>query len=139
MALIRWEPFRDLEKFFEEDVDLFPMIPLKGVKIPEIDLYEEKGNIVVETPLPGVKPEEVNISIEDKVLKIKGEKKETKEEKKRNYFRKEVKKGAFERVINLPEEVKAKEAKAEMKDGVLKVILPKVKKENLKKIRVKVK
>ncbi len=139
MALVRWEPFKDLERFFEEDWDLFPIIPLRGVRIPEVDVYEEKGNIVVETSLPGIKPDEIDVSLEDKTLRIKGEKKETKEEKKRNYFRKEVKKGAFERVITLPVEVKAKEAKAEMKDGILKITLPKVEKEKAKAIKVKVK
>jgi len=139
MALVRWEPFKDLEKFFEEDWDLFPVVPLRGVRIPEVDVYEEKGNIVVEVPLPGIKPDEIDVSLEDKTLRIKGEKKETKEEKNRNYFRKEVRKGAFERVITLPAEVKAKEAKAEMKDGILKITLPKVEKEKAKTIRVKVK
>jgi len=139
MALVRWEPFKDLERFFEEDWDLFPIVPLRGVRIPEVDIYEEKGNIVVEISLPGIKPDEIDVSLEDKTLRIKGEKKETKEEKKRNYFRKEVKKGAFERVITLPTEIKSKEVKAEMKDGILKIILPKLEKEKTKRIKVKVK
>ncbi len=140
MALIKWEPFRDLDRFFEEeDLDVFPIIPFRGIKVPEVDVYQTDKDVVVEMPLAGVKPEDVDISIEEDILTVKGESKEEKEEKKRNYYRKEIRRGAFERSITLPTEVKAERAKAEFKDGMLKITLPKVKTEKAKKIQVKVK
>jgi len=139
MAIIRWRPFGGLDKFSEEDWDAFPVTPFRGIKIPEVDVYQTNKDVVVEIPLAGVKAEDVNISVEDDVLTVKGESKEEKEEKKRNYWRKEIRKGAFERSIPLPTKVKGEKAVAESRDGMLKITLPKVEVKKVKKIAVKVK
>lgn len=139
MALIPWEPLKDLEKFFEEDWDFMPVIPVKGMNVPPMDISEDKDNVYVELPLVGVKPENVEVSVEDNVLTVRGKSEEEKEEKKRNYYRKEIKKGSFERSITLPAEVKAAKAEAEAKDGILKIVLPKVAKKEARKVKVKVK
>jgi HSP20 family protein len=139
MAIIPWEPFRNLDKFFEEDWDLLPVIPFKGIKVPEVDIYQTDKDVVVEMPLAGVKPEDVEISVEDNILTAKGKTEEEKEEKKKNYYRKEIRKGAFERSVALPVEVKGERTKADSQNGMLKITLPKVKAKKSKKIQVKVK
>lgn len=139
MAIIRWEPFRELDKFFEEDWDFMPLIPVKGSNVLPVDVSEDKDNVYVETPLVGVKPEDVEVSVEDNVLTIKGKSEEEKEEKKRNYYRKEIRKGSFERTVSLPAEVKAAKAVAEAKNGILKITLPKIEAKKTKTVKVKVK
>jgi HSP20 family protein len=99
MAIIPWEPLKDIERFFEEDWDFLPLLPIKGLKVPEADIYETDKDLIIEMPLAGVKPEDVEISLQDNVLTVKGEMKEEKEEKERNYYRKEIKRGKFERSI----------------------------------------
>lgn len=140
MAIIPFRPFRDLERFFEgEDWDIFPVVPFRGVKVPQVDVYQTDKEVVVEMPLAGVKPEDVDISVEDNVLTVRGETKEEKEEKRRNYWRKEIRKGAFERLVTLPTEVKGEKAIADSKNGILKITLPKVKVKKVKKVKIKVK
>lgn len=141
MPIIPFRPFRDLERFFEEEEwDIFPVVPFRGVKIPQVDIYQTDKEVVVEMPLAGVKPEDVDISVEDNIfLTVKGETKEEKEEKKRNYWRKEIRKGAFERSVTLPTEVKGEEAVATSENGILKITLPKAKVKKVKKVKIKVK
>jgi len=149
MPIIKWRPFRelekpfeDLEKFFsdEEWIPFVPTFPFRAEE-PAVDIYQDKDNLYVEMPLAGIKPEDVEISVEDDVLTIQGKSEEKKEIKEKDYFRKEIRRGAFKRVIKLPVEVKAEKAKAESKDGMLKITLPKVTKTLPKgtKIPVKVK
>lgn len=138
MAIIPWEPFQDLEKFFEDE-DLFPVIPLRKSGFPAVDVSEDEKNVYVEMPLAGVKPSDVEISVEDNILTAKGKIEEEKEEKKKNYWMKEIRKGAFERVVTLPTEVKAEKAATELKNGMLKITLPKVEVKKAKKVQVKVK
>lgn len=140
MALIPWEPLRDIERFFEEEWDFLPLLPIKGFKVPEADVYETDKDVVIEMPLAGVKPEDVEISLQDNILTVRGEMKEEKEEKERNYYRKEIRRGKFERSFSLPTEVKGEKATAESENGILRIILPKVKVVKAgKKISIKVK
>ena len=136
MALIKWEPFGELEKFFDED--FFTPVFQKISSDLAVDVYEKDNNIVAEMQIPGVDPKEINISIENNLLRVSGSRKEEKEEKKKNYYRKEIRKGAFERIVRLPAEVEESKAQAEYKDGVLKIIVPKAKTKS-KKISIKVK
>lgn len=138
MAIIPWEPFRGMERFFEDE-DWLPVVPFRNIKGAEVDVYETDKDVVVEMPLAGVKPEDVEINVEDNVLTAKGETKEEKEEKKRNYWRKEIRRGAFERVVTLPVEVKADKAAAECENGMLKIVLPKTEVKKVKKVGVKIK
>lgn len=139
MAIIPWESFGDMDNFFSKDWDLFPVIPMRGLKVPEVDVYQTNKDVVVEMPLVGVKPEDVDISVENNVLIAKGKTEETKEEKKRDYYKKEIKKGEFSRSVVLPAEVKTGKAKAEAKNGILKITLPKAEVKKSRKIQVKVK
>lgn len=135
-GIINWTPgfpFRDLDKIFDEgvwsDVDF----------TPAIDVYQDKDNVIVETPLPGVDPEKVDITIENDVLTISGNSEDTKEVKREDYYRKEVRRGSFSRSVILPMSVKADMAEAHSEKGILKVTIPKAEEAKPKKIAVKVK
>lgn len=121
MTLRKWEPFREfIERFFEED--FFPV----RTSTLATDVYETDKDVVVEIQVPGFKKEDIKISFQEGYLKVEGKTAEEKEEKEKNYWRKEIKKGSFVRVIPLPREIEVKKAKASLKDGVLKITLPKI-------------
>ncbi len=136
MSIIRWEPFfRDLEKFFSEE-ELIPFFP--ALKVSEIaaDVYEDDKNVYVDLAIPGINTENVEIEVEDSLLRVSGSVEEKREEKKENYYRKEIKRGAFKKVVSLPSKVTDEGASASYKDGILHIVLPKVKKEKVKKIKI---
>jgi HSP20 family protein len=117
----RWEPFREfVERFFEEDFD-FSISPRLAT-----DVYETDKDLVVEMQVPGFKKEDIKVSFQDDYLKVEGKAEEEKEEKEKNYWRKEIRRGSFVRVIPLPKKVDPRKAKANFKDGVLKISLPKI-------------
>lgn len=119
-----------MEKFFER--------PLVKGFTPAIDIYEIKNEVVAETPLAGVNPDDVDISVENDVLTLKGETKKESEVEEKNYYRKEIRAGSFFRSVALPAHVIAAKAKAESKDGMLKIIIPKAPKAKTKAIKVKI-
>ncbi len=133
--LTRWHPFKELERFFEED--FVPMIPVRWSE-SIADIYEEGNNLVVEMPLAGVDPEKLEISIEDGRLSVKGSVEEKKEIKEDAYWRKEIRRGAFERSVALPLEVESEKAEATYSKGILKITLPKSGESKAKKVKVKV-
>lgn len=137
MLPIEWRPFRELERFFEED--WIPFVPVRHRFEPAVDVYETDKEVIVETSLAGFKPEEIEVEAEDDYVTIKGETKEEKEEKKKNYYRREVRRGNFVRTVALPATVKSAKAKAEFKDGMLKITLPKEAVPKKKKVKVVVK
>jgi len=92
---------------------------------PAVDMYEDKNNIVVETQLGGIDPDKVDVSIENNVLTIKGESEKKREVEDKNYYRKEIRRGAFYRSIPLPTKVDGDKAVAINEDGVLKITVPK--------------
>ncbi|MBN3039481.1 MAG: Hsp20/alpha crystallin family protein [Candidatus Omnitrophica bacterium] len=107
--------------------------------LPAVDIYEKGNSVVVKAEIPGVKSEELDIAVDDGLLTISGEKKQENEVKEKDYYRLESAYGRFERTIRLPSEVKAENAKATYKDGVLKVELPKSEESKKKKINIDVK
>jgi HSP20 family protein len=122
-----------MDKFFEDDI-------WSGADFsPAMDVYQDKDNVIVETPLAGVDPEKVDISIENDVLTISGKTEEKKEVKKEDYYRKEVREGSFSRSVILPMSVKADMAEAESVKGMLKIVIPKAEEVKPKKIAVKIK
>ncbi len=139
MAIIPWEPFKDLDRFFEDEWDFMPVIPFKGKTSPQVDIFQDKKNVYVEMSLAGVKPEDIEIAVEDGVLTVSGKAEDKKEEKGKDYFRKEIRRGAFERSISLPVKVKEQKAEAEFKDGILKITLPRSTEVKTKKVKVRVK
>ncbi len=145
-VLTVWEPFRDLRKMHDEMDRLFSSLWPKGdhditeaaAWAPAVDMYEDKDQIVVKAELPGVKKEDVSLSLTEDILTIKGERKAEKEEKRENFFRMEGSYGLFIRTLQLPRPVKFEAAKAEYKDGILKVVLPKDETSKTREIKIDV-
>ena len=139
-GLMVWSPFVELERIrkeFDRLVEEFmPKEELEKVFAPAVDVYETDQELVVKVELPGVKKENVEVSIRDNNLHIRGEKKEEKEEKTEAYHRVERVYGKFERVIPLPTDVKVEDAKAEFKDGVLEIRIPKAEGAKERKIEI---
>lgn len=128
MAIIRWRSFdEDVENLFERIHEFSDLA---------VDLYDENDSIIVEMALAGIDPDEVEISVEDNGLKITGVRQEKEEVEDKNYYRKEIKRGSFERYIALPCTVVPEKAEAEFEDGMLKVVIPKKKAVQASKVKV---
>lgn len=148
--LIPWrsnDPFASLQKemnrLFEEFETGSPLLPgvfrNGGAFAPKIDVAETEKEIQVTAELPGMSEKDVEVSFNDNVLVIKGEKKDEKEEKNRNYYRTERVYGSFQRMIPVPSEIAKDRIDASFSKGVLKVTLPKTEKaqKETRKIEVK--
>ena len=141
MSIIRynpWDPFEGMEEMFNRLPATRNMGQMQKAFVPAMDVYEEKNAVVVETPLAGVNPEDVEVSVEKGVLTVKGESKKEHEVDDKNYYRKEVRSGSFFRQVALPSAVKEDSVKAEFEDGVLKIVCPKAAEKKAKKIDVKI-
>jgi HSP20 family protein len=106
---------------------------------PAVDVYEEKDNVVAEMPLAGVDPEKVEITVEDNILTVSGKNEHKSEVDEKNYYRKEVRYGAFSRSVALPKAVKGEQAEATFDKGILKIVMPKAEEAKPKTIKVKAK
>lgn len=143
--LIRWEPFREmltLREMMDRMIDEVFERPFSSVftgQVPAIDMYQTDNEVVVKAALPGVKADDVQISVTGDVLTIKGEIKQEEEQKSRSYHIREHRWGAFERTIILPTAVVADKAKAEFENGILTITLPKAEEVRPKTITVKAK
>jgi len=143
-TLVRWDPFsefRSLRHAMDRGLFQFygPTVWRNGdttLTFP-VDLSETEGQVVVKAALPGIQPEDVDISVSDGVLTIKGETKSEEKSEGGNYHRREIRYGAFSRSIALPAEVNDVKAEAEFQDGVLTVTLPKAEEARPKQIKVK--
>jgi HSP20 family protein len=134
--LERWTPLTELERFRSEFDDLLARFggwPFErklfgeGGTVaarPAIESRVEEGKFIVRADLPGIDPKNVEIKVVGNVLTIKGSREEKTESKKADYFRREIRYGAFERSISLPEGIKAEDLKATYRDGVLEVSAP---------------
>lgn len=137
------DPFHsldDLQRELNRMFDNFPLTsPVKGEQtyIPAVDITEDDNQINVTADIPGMNKDEIDISIQDDVLTIKGHKEEKKEEKDKNYIRTERYAGSFNRSLALPGVVDADKVTAAYKDGTLRITLPK--KEEAKQLEKKIK
>ncbi len=147
MAIIRWDPFKDFLDIQNEFNRLFQrsfgLETRKGNGrranwMPATDIYEEKDNLVIKAELPGLKIEDIDVSVEDDHLVIKGERKFSEEIKEENYYRIERRYGSFERQIPLPDYVKKEDVKADYKEGLLTITLSKMEEVKPKKIKVSI-
>lgn len=141
MELIKWEPMSEFERFF--DNRFFPAISFPSISSKfgwdlAVDLYEEKGNVVAKMTLPGIDPEGLDISVEGDFLRISGRREEETETKEKDYYSKEIRRGSFSRTVGLPRSVDASKVAAEYTDGVLKVMMPIMKRKEEKAVKVKV-
>ncbi len=140
--LRKWDPWRELTRMQEELSRTFERIfgPERLTPTfwtPDVDIFEKDNDIIVRMDLPEVKPEEVEISVIDNTLRVKGERKMAEEVKEENIYRMERKYGSFERMIELPVAVKIEEVEAVYKDGVLRITLPKAEVKKAKEIKIK--
>ncbi|MDP2211570.1 MAG: Hsp20/alpha crystallin family protein [Candidatus Aquicultor sp.] len=105
--------------------------------MPDVDIYEKENKIYVRMDIPEIEPEDIDISIVNNTMKIKGERKMTEEVKEESYYRMERRYGSFERMIELPVSVKMDDIEATYKNGVLHVELPKAEEAKAKEIKIK--
>lgn len=124
--------FGDVDKVFDDFGGL-------GRFTPALDVYQTKDDVVVEAPLAGIDPEQVSISIENDVLTIEGQASHKSEVDEQNYYRREVRYGAFHRAVALPTAVNGDKAKATYDQGILKVVIPKEERAKPKTVKVEVK
>jgi HSP20 family protein len=126
-----------MDSLFEGSFVDLPRLVVNGAGEFPIDIYQDKDNLVVKAALPGVKPEEVDITIADDILTIKGEHKEEQEAKEDDYLYRERYYGAFSRSVALPVKVKGDKAEAAFEEGVLTLTMPRADEAKPKKVRVK--
>ncbi len=140
MALIPWRPFSDFERFFEDDDWFLPVIPSwQAITKPAMDVYETDKEVVAEVNVPNFDPEKIEVSVKDGVLTVSGKMDEEKEEKRKDYWRKEIRRGSFERMVKLPVAVKENAVEASYEKGILKVVMPKAEAKAATKVKIKVK
>jgi len=102
-----------------------------------VDVYQTEEDVVIQTAVAGIKPDDIDITIEDDIVTIRGERKEITEEAEKNYFFQECFWGAFSRQVILPEEVDVSKMEASFQDNVLTVRMPKLSRKKTRKIKVK--
>jgi HSP20 family protein len=145
--IVRWEPFREMasfrdamERMFEERF-MRPAAPLGfwGEGTMAVDMYETDDAVVVKTPIPGVKAEEINVSVTGDTLTIKAEIKEEQDIKGENYLRRERRYGSCCRSVTLPGGLETDKAEADYRDGVLTLTFPKAEEVKPKSIKVSTK
>jgi HSP20 family protein len=147
MNIVRWEPFREMvslkdsmDRLFEDGLARYPRLwPRLGEWELPIDMYQTANEVVVKASVPGLKSEEVDVSITGDTLTIKGEHKEEKEVEEENYIYKERRYGTFSRSMLIPVKVKSDKAEAVFEDGTLTLTLPKAEEVKPKQIKVKAK
>lgn len=144
MNIIKYDPFRDLRSLQDEMNRLFstsfPRISnqeeMSAGWSPSVDVYEGENQVVLEAELPGMKREDFDLSIENNVITLKGERRFEKKDEGDNYHRVERAYGSFTRSFNLPQTVLTDEINAEFKNGVLTVTMPKKEEAKSRKIEV---
>ena len=147
MDLVPWRGFdRELSLIRREMDDLWKRIfgestgefaPVRWA--PALDVSETENEIIVKAELPGMDPKDVQVDFEGDVLTIKGEKKQEKEEKEENYHLVERSYGTFSRSFRIPKPIQEDKIKANYKNGVLKIVLPKAEEAKKKPIQIEVK
>lgn len=142
MPIVRWDPFSDIVQLRDEIGRWFEGTTerAKGRKsavwAPDVDIKETDKEIQIKADLPGMKLEDIDVSVDEDQLIIKGERKVEKEEKEKDYVRVERSYGSFYRSFSIGIPVKADEIKASYKDGVLEISLPKTEAKKPKKIEI---
>lgn len=148
MNLIRWEPFHELvtmrqamDRLLEDsNTRPFGLASVFGRGLaPAVDIYETADEVVLKTPLPGVKPEQLDIKVTGNILTIKSETNGEQEIKQENYLRRECHYGALARSLTLPAGLEIAKAEASLESGILTLTIPKAEEVKPKVIKVKAK
>ena len=138
-VVTRWEPFAELGELHARLDRMFGELGDVRQRAwrPAVDVVRDDGNLVIRADVPGIKPEEVKVEVEDDILTVSGQHEERKEEKDKDYLRRERRYGSFSRSMALPAGVDPKRIKATTHDGVVEVTIPLPKEPEKKKIEVK--
>ena len=136
---------RRIEEFFRRPFSLFGPSWLPRLKMPEfeeisptVDIFEEGHDIVMKAELPGMKKEDIEVNITDDIITLSGEKKKEEKIEKKNYHRLERSYGSFVRSFRLPTEVQTEQVKAQFKDGILEIRVPKTEEAKKKEKKVQI-
>lgn len=130
---------RDVKRIFDDFFTLEPVDLFDSAWVPSIDVEEDEKSIHVRAEIPGIDEKDLNVTLEDNVLTISGEKKEERKEENKRYVIAERRFGSFKRSITLPDEVKADSVKATFKNGVLTIDFEKKEVSQPKRITINVK
>jgi HSP20 family protein len=148
-TMMRWDPFQDLRSAQDEMAQMSPMLAhALGLRTqqgsatatawaPALDISERKDAYLVTVELPGLKPEDLDITMEDGLLTIQGERQFTQESSGQQFHRVERRYGAFRRSITLPAHVTAEGIQASFEDGVLQILVPKAEEAKPKRIQIR--
>ena len=151
MAIIRFSdrpfwrhPWSDIERLRDEMDKMFRGLGAEGPWVPRATVYpalnisEDEENIYLRAEVPGMKAEELDISIEGETLTIKGERKDYSPDQKHSYHRREIETGRFSRAITLPTRIDADRVEARYQNGIMSITLPKAEEAKPKKITVNI-
>jgi HSP20 family protein len=146
MALVRWEPFRELAALQNEmgrwmnqlagGVGAPPGNGQSSTWLPAVDVWETDSELVLSFDLPGIPEDKVAVELDDNILTVTGERERTQEHSSDRFYRFERRFGQFSRSVTLPTGVKEEDIKAEYKDGVLEIRVPKPAEQKPKRIQI---
>ncbi len=138
MNLVKWNPFRELEEVSDRLNSIFGKLPVRTESeretfgmadwSPSVDISETDAAYLVKGEIPGVQKEDVKVTIEDGMITLRGERKQEKDEKGEKFHRVERSYGSFMRCFRLPDDADETNIKAEFKDGIISITLPKTEK-----------
>lgn len=135
MELIQWKPFDELDRYMENS-----LLPFRKFNSDmSIDLYEKDNLLVATMSIPGVNTDDLDVTVDDDSLTISGQREEERETDKKDYYSKEIRRGSFSRMIQLPKTVESTKTTADYSDGVLTVKMPLEKGQQEKAMKVEVK
>ena len=142
-ALNRWRPLRSLARrddLFEDLFREFFDTPETGAGPlePAAEVAESDGDVIVKLEVPGVQKDQLHVSVTEDEVTVRGETRKETEEKKKSYYRQEIRYGAFQRTMPLPADVDPAKASAELKEGILKLTLPKAAQAKARRVDVSV-
>ena len=130
MTLLPYQSLFDIDRFFEgEELEY-------GITRPSMDMYEKGAAIVAEMHVPGIDADKIEVSVKDGILHVSGTSQKQKEEKDKGYWKKEIRRGSFERMIRLPAPVQENKIEATCENGILTITMPKAKHVAQKTVKV---
>lgn len=145
MALTKWEPSeslatlqREVNRVLASFFDGSPLRLGESITAPAVEVADTKDTVVVKAQVPGVSKEQIQVTVSEGMVTIKGEMKEEAKQEEKNYLRREFHYGAFTRTVSLPAGVQAEKATAQLKDGMLEVTIPKSAEARVKEIPISV-
>ena len=142
-------PFEEMERFFDnffsrgwmrpsgwERPSWSELMPAFEGRMPKVDVVERDEEIIVRAEVPGVAKDDLDVTVSENMVTIKGETKHEEKEEKGDYYRSEISRGSFSRTVTLPSYVSSEDAKAKFSDGVLELTLPKVEKTKRHSVKI---